>query len=82
MKWSWGLTSAVTLAVCANKDVQAYEGQQRPLQFGAGSVKHHAEGTAITHMKLIGMSRQNITDAQEGLGKKNDERLQQETSKC
>lgn len=68
MKSSWGLTIAGTLTVCANKDVQAHEGQQRPLQFGAGSVKHHGEGTAIAHMKLV--SRQNITDAQKGLEKK------------
>lgn len=69
MKSSWGLTIAGTLTVCADKDVQTY-GQQRPLQFGAGSVKHHGEGTAIAHMKLVGVSRQNITDAQKGLEKK------------
>lgn len=78
---SWNLTTAVTLTVWADKDVQAYEGQQRPLQFGAGSVKPHAEGTAITHMKLVGMSRQNVTDAQKGLEKKNGEKLQREMSK-
>lgn len=71
----------MTLTVCANKDVQAHKGQQRPLQFGAGSVTHHAEGTAITHMKLEGMSRQNIADAQKGLEKKNGEKLQREMSK-
>lgn len=71
----------MTLTVGANKDLQAYGGQQRPLQFGAGSVKHHAEGTAITHMELVGMSRQNITDAQKGLEKKNGEKLQREMSK-
>lgn len=80
VKSSRGLTTVVTVTVCSNKDVQAYEGQQRPLEFGTGSVKHHTEGSSITHMKLVGMSRQHITDTQKSLEQRNGTTLQRERS--
>lgn len=81
VKSSRGLTTVVTVTVCSNKDVQAYEGQQRPLEFGTGSVKHHTEGSSITHMKLVGMSRQHITDTQKSLEQRNGITLQRERSR-
>lgn len=81
VKSSRGLTTVVTVTVCSNKDVQAHEGQQRPLEFGTGSVKHHTEGSSITHMKLVGMSRQHITDTQKSLEQRKGIRLQTERSR-
>lgn len=49
--------------------MSAHEGQQRPLQFGTGSVKQWAEGGRIPHVELVGVSRQNIAHTQEGLTK-------------
>lgn len=81
VKSSRGLTTVVTVTVGSNKDVQAYEGQQRPLEFGTGSVKHRTEGSSITHVKLVGMSRQHITDTQKSLEQRNGITLQRERSR-
>lgn len=74
MKTSRGLTTGLALTVCSNKDLQAYEGQQRPLQFGTGSVQQWAAGDGIPHVQLVGMSRQDITDTQKGLKQRQEVR--------
>lgn len=65
-----GLTTALAVTVCSDEDVSAHKSQQRPLQFGAGSVQQWAEGGRVPHLQLVGVSRQNVAHAQEGLTKR------------
>lgn len=61
------LTSALAVTVRPNKDLLAYEGQQRPLQFGTGRVEQWTKGGGVPHMELVGMSRQDVAHPQESL---------------
>lgn len=65
-----GLTTALAVTVCSDEDMSAHKSQQRPLQFGAGSVQQRAEGGRVPHLQLVGVSRQNVAHAQEGLTKR------------
>lgn len=47
--------------------MHAYKGQQRSLQFGTGSVEQRAEGGGIPHEELVGVSREDVADAQKSL---------------
>lgn len=49
--------------------MSAHKSQQRPLQFGAGSVQQRAEGSRFPHLQLVGVSCQDVAHAQEGLTK-------------
>lgn len=67
LQTGWALTAALAVAVRSDENVHAYEGQQRPLEFGTGSVEQWTEGGGIPHVQLVGVSRQNVTDAQKSL---------------
>ncbi|KAG7238798.1 hypothetical protein INR49_030342 [Caranx melampygus] len=54
------LTSALAVTVRPNKGLLAYEGQQRPLQFGTGCVEQWTKGGGVPHMELVGMSSQDV----------------------
>lgn len=61
------LTSAVCVALRLHEHMLQEEGQQRPLQPGAGSVEQRAEGGGLPHLQLVGVGRQDVTHAQESL---------------
>lgn len=75
-KQTEGLTAALAVTVWPDKDVHAYEGQQRPLQFGTGSVEQRTKGGGIPHVELVGVSREDVTDAQKSLTRRDEGKLE------
>lgn len=73
------LTSVLTVTVWANKDVLAHKDQQRPLQFGTGSVKQWTKCGGVPHVQLVRMSRQNIADTQKRLKYRNGSKLEKKS---
>jgi len=61
--------------------VHAHKGGERPLQFGTGGVEQRPEAAGVPHLQLEGVSRQNVTDSQEGLTWKIERMLDKKTEK-